>query len=386
MDTDTHDQALVAWVDATGTVRTEEQAGGAAPSGPVVVDVTGDGWPDVAWADFRGTLHVSVSQGAPAVGYPRSIGASVLGQGLATWEEPSAPGALFSLALVGNLFRVVAATATSLAGWPAEASESTVSDGVAGCQLVPGASVESAGVVVVGGQARLAAWDHAGTLLPGFPTAGTVVQGAWAPVCVDLDGDAVDEVAYGDPTGHLHVFNANGSVRAGFPVRVGSGVAGALAAGDLDGDGLPEIVALAPGTTAGTGRVAVVDGFGLAVPGFPAVTPGVFSVTALVADLDGDDRNDVMGITAAGDVVVLGPGGVHVPPFPLALGAAPQGAPALDDLDGDGAWDLAVVTTDRTLYVASLFPGGAVRARAPWTRFRGEDGRSNRYAGEAPRP
>ena len=135
-----------------------------------------------------------------------------------------------------------------------------------------------------------------------------------------------------------------------------------------------------------SGRVVAVDGFGLPVGGFPVDTPGVITVSPLVADLDADGLDDVVGVTGSGNVVVVSGDGSGRAGFPLDLGVTPQGAPALDDLDGDGTWELAIATTDRKLYVASLFPGGAATARAPWTRYRGHDGRTNRYAGEAPRP
>ena len=42
--------------------------------------------------------------------------------------------------------------------------------------------------------------------------------------------------------GELYVFRADGSLLPGFPFRGGNAFASSAAVGDIDGDGLPEIV------------------------------------------------------------------------------------------------------------------------------------------------
>jgi len=102
---------------------------------------------------------------------------------------------------------------------------------------------------------------HDQDLLPGFPKE-LRTDGASSPLLVDLDGDNRNELVLATSDGWVHAWRANGSELRGWPVHtvslplhlgapayrsVGSAhycdVLGALAAGDLFGDGRTEVVA-----------------------------------------------------------------------------------------------------------------------------------------------
>jgi hypothetical protein len=214
----------------------------------------------------------------------------------------------------------------------------------------------------------------------------------------DVTGDGIDDLAVvfseDDPadTGTGAVFRGSpsglgGRVPGTFP---GWGV-GAVAVGDVDGDGYGDVVAgnafadaedergqvyLTRGSAQGlTGRVVVSPGS----PGLPAGTSALSGFGGAVAtgDADGDGYTDV-AVGAGGDAGAAlllhgGPsglrtaGGVLVNPASAGMPPDVQGFGqdvALTDLDGDGRAELAVsARTEDTVTVFSPSPGAAPRTR-----------------------
>lgn len=86
-----------------------------------------------------------------------------------------------------------------------------------------------------------------GTLLPGFPVPLDQAISS-APAVGDIDGDGKPEIVIG--TGNfyagsahkVYAFHCNGAPVAGWPVSVDGQVVTAPALGDLDGDGIPDVV------------------------------------------------------------------------------------------------------------------------------------------------
>jgi len=94
--------------------------------------------------------------------------------------------------------------------------------------------------------------------------------------------------------------------------------AASLATGDLDADGLPDLVIGVPGEERGAGAVHVLLGTGvpagqvrLSVRGAPG--QGLGRAVAL-ADLDGDEVDDLILVATDGRAVLLVPGGAHWDP------------------------------------------------------------------------
>jgi hypothetical protein len=219
-------------------------------------------------------------------------------------------------------------------------------------------------------------------LRAGGPIAGSLLVVALdgAPAVVAVAGEAV--VAH----------RADGRPVAGFPARLPAGerAAGGPAAGDLDGDGRPEVaVATASGTV-------LVFGRGGATPGYPLALGAAVRAGPSFADVDGDGRPELVVGDERGRLHALGPGGRAAPGFPLGLGAAVTstassarfaggdtlavgcadgavhvvalatrrerrgfplatgfevtGAPACADLDADGRLDLVVASQDFALH------------------------------------
>jgi hypothetical protein len=81
-------------------------------------------------------------------------------------------------------------------------------------------------------------------MLSGWPRRMEDLMLLARPHAVDVDGDGRDEVLMGSGGYLLHAFRADGEDAVGFPKFTGGWVFSAPASGDLDADGVPEIVSV----------------------------------------------------------------------------------------------------------------------------------------------
>jgi hypothetical protein len=178
----------------------------------------------------------------------------------------------------------------------------------------------------------------------------------------DFDGDGFDDLAateidYSALTGRLHVYrggpggisNMQQTTRVstdGMGLQFGASVA---CAGDMDRDGLPDLVVGSPAvsSTAGSPTMHVLYGGSMdevviqstQAPGFAFEVEGG-------GDLDGDGYSDVV-VSANDNVSVLLGGPTRLLTMVTAVGASAQGANPrhaafAGDLDGDGKGDFLV--------------------------------------------
>ncbi|MBL9126329.1 MAG: tandem-95 repeat protein, partial [Verrucomicrobiales bacterium] len=261
-------------------------------------------------------------------------------------------------------------------------------------------------------------------------TAATDTRLVASPVAGDLDGDGREEVVIGgvrrDATqpGGLHVFGRDGRPRSGGPSFREENFHGSAALADLDGDDRLEIVVAS--WDARTVHVVGLDGFELSGWPLPAQSNASTRSIPVIGDVDGDGMSDVVlaspgfwiqvlvgGETRrAGGVRAWRRDGSPIDFHPLEPmeglvteavgGAAWNRLPpaALADLDGDGRLDVVAGTIQDRAYsptppVASnksrsslyAWDAGVAYAKASmaWPMYRGSAQRAGRYV-RPPKP
>jgi len=149
--------------------------------------------------------------------------------------------------------------------------------------------------------------------------------------CGDFDGNQIDEIAVIELNGNLHVFRGSGEELSGFPFTQSHQIYADIGAGDVDGDGLPEVAFI---TKYGFLYVVDNDGTVLLMKKVPRVNY-IRYVSPIIADLDGDGRNDVLVHSTDGKLYAFRMDGKDVPGFPIDIGSVSGSDPYVDDVDGD---------------------------------------------------
>lgn len=156
------------------------------------------------------------------------------------------------------------------------------------------------------------------------------------------------QVMFGDGTGHFVLGQS-------LPANLGSN-SSILA--DVNGDRAIDIV-LGGATTAGaTAAVALNDGAG----NFAAAQPvaGMYGSSLAATDLDGDGIVDLVGAGPLGLLLAMGTGGGAFAPTTV-VATGPVIGLATSDVDGDGRPDVVTMTSDgASLYVLHVAPAPSV--------------------------
>lgn len=202
----------------------------------------------------------------------------------------------------------------------------------------------------------LGAWSAGGSALPGWPRSSANYV-ATPPSEADVDGDGVDEIFLEEEDLKLHAYRANGTALPGWPV---SGTGGqdrhTPALADLDGDGDLEAIT-ATGPISGVAYVLAYHHDGGLMAGFPVTMNwGLEDTFPAIGDVDGDGALEIVVIAREAEypfqrlVRILSSNG-SIERTIAAVGRVPYGSvPALADLDGDGTPEI-VLQTDSSLEV-----------------------------------
>lgn len=374
------------------------------PAGIALADVTGDpGLEIVASCRSNNQIYVFQSDGSIAPGWPRSMNNW-------NWATPAAGD------IDGD--GLVEIVVTNIQGrtyaWNHDGSEVLDGDGDPGTDGVfhvrpnewysfatpalADLDADGADEVILGTRRSDAEPDllHAlradGSEAPGWPVDLTVAGGSLdSPAVGDLDQDGVLEIVLITENDKLHVLDQWGQPKPGFPIAfiADSSPLGqscpSPALGDLDGDGLLEIVAVSV-DNATSATLHVLDRAGQDLPGWPQEVGASSESSPILGDVTGDGLPDVIfGVGGASDSApnllhAFRNDGAAIPGFPLTLDGPVRATPALTDLNGDGDVDLLYAGWDLAMHVWD-FPAPWDPAAAPWPTFHGDVQRRGRMPG-----
>lgn len=96
---------------------------------------------------------------------------------------------------------------------------------------------------IIVGADKLYAWHHTGEPVLGFPGFSGADYMTAAPAIGDLNSDGIPEIVGGNQHREFFAWDANGNVLSGFPKQFANRVQYTSAIGDIDRDGINEIIA-----------------------------------------------------------------------------------------------------------------------------------------------
>lgn len=382
-------------------------------SSPLIIDIGGDGAAELVFGDQDGWVHAYHADGAGEIeGFPVALGGTIRSalaagdlDGDGRWElvaNRRTPNATVVLDDTGVILHEHLTAEYSMAN-PAIADV----DGNGTCEIIS-VSMNTGSILVMAPD---------GTTLPGFPVAiGAAVRSSPAvgdidrdghaevvvvssagggsihavstndgveilgwpvtigsesvngPMIADLDGDGGPEVVVGTDGGVVRAYNRDGSVR--FTAQSTAAVKTSVVPGDLDGDGILELVFVA-----NDGRVHALDAQGRAIPGFPVPTTGACRSTPVLADLNGNGTADIVFANTNGYVYVIDVNDDVVAPFPLNIGASVVEGVCIGHLDDDADAEIAAVSGLRCCVIDTKRA-----ARIVWPCFKGSPQRTGNTA------
>ncbi len=164
----------------------------------------------------------------------------------------------------------------------------------------------------------------------------------WSPSIGDIDGDQIDDIVFSagvqNPNGSIYAYSIDGTVKQGFPFTDAGRYPILPILKDLDGDGADEIIYTKRGSST-EGYTGVLTGDGNFFPGWPILMDHYPASSCAAGDIDGDgiieivaeSRNKLWVWDAAGNIKSGFP--FDLDPTDVELNSF--AAPLLVDIDGD---------------------------------------------------
>ncbi|MCU1268425.1 MAG: peptidase and in kexin sedolisin [Acidobacteria bacterium] len=284
---------------------------------------------------------------------------------LATWDTTGAPGDSYQI-YVTQIFtdntsvyksvRVVV-DPTLHAGWPVDIG--LLGNGIAGYALTN--HLDAGDIDGNGSKELIVAYDHqihvlshTGSELPGWPqtidpqNSGAHIQ--ISPAVADLDGDGLPEIVAANDQGNIFIFRGDGTQWAGWPRHMAYWGTN-IAVDDLNGDGQKEII------TTTYASIRVFNTSGVDLPGWP-VWNYAGNTPPAIGDVDGDGQKEIVVATLTGptNLYILKANGTIMPGWPKAINPTlpsnynANSDPVLGDLDGDGKLECVIGSSDGQVY------------------------------------
>ncbi len=198
--------------------------------------------------------------------------------------------------------------------------------------------------------------NHIGIERPGWPQATGAVANAFGsiifastPAVGDLDGDGISEIVVGSTSGKVFAWHLDGTrVSELWPHTTGDWVYGSPVIVDLNQDGYRDVV-----IGSGDGYLYALRGDGMPLPGFPVYLGGAIAASPAVFDLDGDGSLEVLISTIEGKVFAIRSNGAVEPGWPVDMQATTYSSVAGADINSDG-YPEVIVGSYKGLYAFNL--------------------------------
>jgi hypothetical protein len=228
-----------------------------------------------------------------------------------------------------------------------------------------------------------------GSRVPGWPVmAGGGDPGGLvaSPCAADLNGDGQIEIVVQANDSHMICLDASGNTLPGWPVgiNVGGDFPASPTLADLDGDGDLEIVQV---DEDGYIHILPWEGEEFDPAGWPQLTAdglGLPQSSPAVGDVDGDGLPDIIVGDNANTMHAFHANGETVAGWPIAADAEIVGSPTLADLDGDGDTEVVVGGQDLMVYIWDT-PGEHQEGDAiQWGTWRHDVSRTGYFEYELP--
>jgi hypothetical protein len=188
------------------------------------------------------------------------------------------------------------------------------------------------------------AYKKNGTVCTGFPVNhGYTTR---TPVLADVNNDGKMEIIVNKrtyPTGWVYVYKGDGTVLTGWPKATYTVPASSAAVGDIDNDGIPEII------TESLSSIYAFKPNGDSIPGFPFVLPNgdITSYSSpVLADVDNDNKREIIfgthSSSGVGFVYILKQNATVLTGWPKTTDNWVYGPPAVGFIDNDNVLDISV--------------------------------------------
>ena len=316
--------------------------GASGESSPALADLDGDGAAEIVLGTADGIVHALRGDGRPLPGWP-------------VYTDPLSN---VSRDRAGNHLRAAAYESRDMR----RAARGSILASVAVGDVAGTGHLQ---VIAADLEGKVYAWTAAGRLLPGFPvstnpafsrpedrTEDNVLDHgiAGAPALGDLDGDGVLDIVVAAMDQRVYAWKGNGTLVPGWPVLardmsqavpLGARLVASPALGDLDGDGGLDVVVGSNEIYGTTGRLYAFARDGALRAGWPV------------------------------KVGSLSPEGPDVLPL---VGQGVPSAPALADVDGDGRLEIGIAAV----------AGPGILFRADGRRFRKLDAGPRNFGADSP--
>lgn len=380
---------------------------------PSVADLDGDGTSEIVVSAMDGHVYVwDATSGALRDGFPVALLDPAVEDhyGLENVTTPT----LADLDGDGDL-EIVAMSNELYAGQPPSSPPSDPGDlralltGLVSNLLFGGA----------GQSTRLYALHDDGSLVDGWPVAINGLAPGVLPLvgpghtvaAGDLDGDGADEVVASATTAETILFDGDGSEIATLPSQpaAGNGVTDPSkvinlfeypVVGDLNGVGGLDVVKSGL-TTNGVVNLLLVGqnlpfdhvvqawdtATGTFEPGFPVATDDYSLLsTPVIADVDGDGRNDAVAGNGLYLIRAFGALGREAEGFPKLTGGWTFPVPAVGDVDADGQLEMVGSTREGWRFLWDLDAPATAAANSEWWTEGHDERHTNRHGTDARPP